>query len=150
VRENLTLPQLRTGRGGWLSLRKERADAERWLDRLGVRPAGAERVFSTLSGGNQQKVVLARWMRCGARVLVLDEPTQGVDVGAKSMIYQSLTDAARSGAAVIVASSDNEELARLCDRVIVLRDGRAGPELYGAALTADAIARQSLATAVPS
>jgi ribose transport system ATP-binding protein len=149
VRENLTLPRMRTTRG-WLSLRQERTDVQRWLDRLGVRPAGTDRVFATLSGGNQQKVVLARWMRCGARVFVLDEPTQGVDVGAKSMIYQALTDTARQGAAVIVASSDTEELARLCDRVIVLRDGRAGAELYGAALTADAIARQALAAAVPS
>jgi len=148
VRENLTLPQLHTTRGGWLSLRRERADAERWLGRLAVRPPDAERVFATLSGGNQQKVVLARWMRCGARVLVLDEPTQGVDVGAKTMIYQSLTDAAREGAAVIVASSDGEELARLCDRVVVLRDGRAAAELHGAGLTADAITRQALAAAV--
>ncbi|HUB39969.1 MAG TPA: sugar ABC transporter ATP-binding protein [Streptosporangiaceae bacterium] len=150
VRENLTLPRLRTTRGGWLSLRQERADAECWLDRLAVRPADAERVFATLSGGNQQKVVLARWMRCGATAFVLDEPTQGVDVGAKSMIYQSLTEAARQGAAVIVASSDNEELARLCDRVIVLHDGRAGAELHGSALTADSIARQALAAAVPA
>jgi ribose transport system ATP-binding protein len=150
VRENLTLPRLHTTRGGWLSLRQERADAERWLDRLAVRPAGAERVFATLSGGNQQKVVLARWMRCGARVLVLDEPTQGVDIGAKSMIYQSLTDAARQGAAVIVASSDGEELARLCDRVVVLRDGRAAAELHGAGLTAEAITRLALAAEVPA
>ncbi|HTW03727.1 MAG TPA: ATP-binding cassette domain-containing protein, partial [Streptosporangiaceae bacterium] len=100
------------------------------------------------SGGNQQKVVLARWMRCGARVLVLDEPTQGVDVGAKTMIYQSLTDAARQGAAVIVASSDGEELARLCDRVVVLRDGRAAAELHGAGLTPEEITRQALAAEV--
>ena len=148
VRENLTLPRLRAGRCGWLSLRRERADAQQWLDRLSVRPADTERVFATLSGGNQQKVVLARWMRCGARVFVLDEPTQGVDVGAKTMIYEALTDAARRGAAVVVASSDGEELARLCDRVIVLRDGRAEAELHGAALTAEAIGRLSLAGAV--
>jgi hypothetical protein len=97
VRENLTLPQLRTTRG-WLSLRRERAEADVCLDRLGVQPQdAAERVFSTLSGGNQQKVVLARWMRCGAQVLALDEPTQGVDVAAKTMIYQALTAAARQG-----------------------------------------------------
>jgi ribose transport system ATP-binding protein len=150
VRENLTLPQLRTTRG-WLSLRRERADADVWLDRLAVRPQNAaERVFSTLSGGNQQKVVLARWMRCGAQVLALDEPTQGVDVAAKTMIYQALTAAARQGASVIVASSDSEELARLCDRVVVLRDGQVAAELHGGALTAEAITQQAMAEAVAS
>jgi ribose transport system ATP-binding protein len=151
VRENLTLPQLRTIRGGWLSLRRERADADVWLGRLGVQPSNAaERIFTTLSGGNQQKVVLARWMRCGAKILALDEPTQGVDVAAKSMIYQALTAAARQGTAIIVASSDNEELARLCDRVVVLRDGQVAAELHGSALTLDAIARQALAGAAVS
>ena len=148
VRENITLPQLRTTRGGWLSLRRERADADAWLDRLGVQPPhAAERIFATLSGGNQQKVVLARWMRCGAKVLALDEPTQGVDVAAKSMIYQTLTAAARQGTAIVVTSSDNEELARLCDRVVVLRDGQVAAELHGSALTLEAIARQALAGA---
>ena len=113
-------------------------------DRLAVRPQdAAERVFSTLSGGNQQKVVLARWMRCGAQVLALDEPTQGVDVAAKTMIYQALTAAARQGTSVIVASSDSEELARLCDRVVVLRDGQVTAELHGSALTAEAITQQA-------
>jgi ribose transport system ATP-binding protein len=150
VRENLTLPRLRTTRCGWLSLRQERAEASQWLARLSVRPAGPERVFATLSGGNQQKVVLARWIRCGARVLVLDEPTQGVDVGAKSVIYQSLAEAARQGAAVVLASSDGEELAQVCDRVVVLRDGRAEAELEGDALTVEAITRVALAGAVTS
>jgi ribose transport system ATP-binding protein len=150
VRENLTLPQLRTTHG-WLSLRRERAEADVWLDRLAVRPPdAAERVFSTLSGGNQQKVVLARWMRCGAQVLALDEPTQGVDVAAKTMIYQALTAAARQGTSVIVASSDSEELARLCDRVVVLRDGQVTAELHGGALTAEAITQRAMAEAVAS
>jgi ribose transport system ATP-binding protein len=144
VRENLTLPRLDTQRGGWLGLRRERADADRWLERLDVRPSGSERPFATLSGGNQQKVVIARWLRCGASVLVLNEPTQGVDVGAKSIIYRTLAEAARDGAAVVVASSDAEELARLCDRVIVLRDGRVGRSLHGAGLTVDAINHEAL------
>ncbi|HWE56660.1 MAG TPA: sugar ABC transporter ATP-binding protein [Acidimicrobiales bacterium] len=149
VRENLTLPHLSTRRG-WLGNRRERSDADRWLADLDVRPPGSDRVFSTLSGGNQQKVVLARWLRCGSTVLVLDEPTQGVDVGAKSMIYQLLTGAARNGASVIVASSDTEELAALCDRVIVVRDGVAGAELTGSGLTVDAISRLALTARMAS
>lgn len=148
VRENLTLPSLRPGAGGWLGVRRERADAEGWLDRLDVRPSRPERVFSTLSGGNQQKVVIARWLRCGARTLVLDEPTQGVDVGAKTMIYQTLTEAARAGTALVVASSDAEELARLCDRVLVLRDGTIGAELHGTGLTVDRLSQQALTATV--
>jgi ribose transport system ATP-binding protein len=149
VRENLTLPRLDTQRAGWLGLRRERADADRWLERLDVRPAGSERPFSTLSGGNQQKVVIARWLRCGASVLVLNEPTQGVDVGAKAIIYRTLAQAARDGMAVVVASSDAEELARLCDRVLVLRDGRIGATLKGAGLTVEAITHQALIDASP-
>jgi ribose transport system ATP-binding protein len=149
VRENLTLPRLSTRRG-WLGYRRERAETDRWLAALDVRPADADRVLATLSGGNQQKVVLARWLRCSSRVLVLDEPTQGVDVGAKSMIYRSLTDAARQGAAIVVASSDAEELARLCDRVLVMRDGYVGAELSGPSLSADEISRQSLSAGIAS
>lgn len=148
VRENLTLPRLKTQRGHWLGTRQERLDAKAWLHRLQVRPAEPDRPFSVLSGGNQQKVVLARWLRCGARVLVLDEPTQGVDVGAKSMIYETLSDAARQGAAVIVASSDAEELARICDRVIVLCDGEVKAELFGSQLTEEEITRHALAGSV--
>lgn len=149
VRENLTLPRLST-RLGWLGYRRERLETDRWLEALDVRPVGADRVLATLSGGNQQKVVLARWLRCHSTVLVLDEPTQGVDVGAKTTIYRALTEAARNGAAVVVASSDAEELARLCDRVLVMRDGLVGAELSGLGLSEDTISRHSLSSGVAS
>jgi ribose transport system ATP-binding protein len=148
VRENLTLPKLKTQRGHWLGIRPERNETRSWLERLHVRPVEPDRLFSILSGGNQQKVVLARWLRCDAKVLVLDEPTQGVDVGAKSMIYETLSAAAQQGTAVIVASSDAEELARICDRVIVLCDGEVRAELFGSQLSEDAITRHALAGSV--
>jgi len=78
----------------------------------------------TLSGGNQQKVILARWLRRGPRVLLLDEPTQGIDIGAKAQIYDLVEQAAAGGLAVLVCSGDTEELERLCGRVFAMRQGR--------------------------
>ncbi|MFI0447416.1 sugar ABC transporter ATP-binding protein [Actinomadura sp. 6N118] len=117
-------------RHGLLSRGRERSDVAAWLERLDVRPPGTERRLAALSGGNQQKVVLARWLRRTPRVLLLDEPTQGVDVGAKEEIHALVDRAAAGGAAVVVASSDDTELARLCGRVIVLLGGRAAEELH--------------------
>nr|MDP9168867.1 sugar ABC transporter ATP-binding protein [Actinomycetota bacterium] len=144
VRENVTLPRLGRQSLSWLGARSEGHDVAAWLRRLAVVPAEPERPFATLSGGNQQKTVLARWLRCGSRILLLDEPTQGVDVGGKRAIYDVLGAAARDGAAVIMASSDVEELAEVCDRVLVLRDGRAAAELSGRGLSAEAITAQTL------
>ncbi len=146
VRENLTLPNIGPGRGRWLSLRAERADARTWLGRLGIRPADPDRLFSSLSGGNQQRVLLARWLRCATRLFLLNEPTQGVDVHARSQIYAVLGDAAAKGAAVLIASSDAEELAMVCDRVLVMRGGVIVAELAGPDLTDDAIVHLSIAT----
>ncbi|WP_322779592.1 sugar ABC transporter ATP-binding protein [Frankia sp. Cas4] len=126
-------------RRGLLRRGSERSDVARWLDRLNVAPAGAERAMSTLSGGNQQKVVLARWLRREPRVLVLDEPTQGVDIGAKAEIHALVDRAAADGAAVVVVSTDHDELARLCGRVLVLAGGRVVDELHRADLHADRI-----------
>ena len=124
VRENLTLPALKARRvGRWLGTRAERAEARDWLHRLAVTPADPERPFASLSGGNQQKVVLARWLRCGAGAYLLEEPTNGVDVGAKQAIYASLATATGAGAAVLISSTDTEELCAICDRVIVMRQG---------------------------
>lgn len=139
VRENLTLPRLTASSSRWLSLRAERAESALWLERLGVRPQAPEAVFSTLSGGNQQRVILARWLRCGSRAFVLDEPTQGVDVAGKADIYQALVAAAREGAAVVMASTDTDELVATCDRVLVFRSGRICAELTAGGLTAHAI-----------
>ncbi|HEY6762143.1 MAG TPA: sugar ABC transporter ATP-binding protein [Baekduia sp.] len=136
ARENLTLPQLGPLRRamGWLDGSAERDEAADWTARVGLSPPEPERPLELFSGGNQQKVVLAKWLRTAPRVLLLDEPTQGVDVGAKAAIYSLIERAASEGAAVVVASSDEEELVTICDRVVVLREGRIAAQLAGAEL----------------
>lgn len=131
VRENLTLPLMRPLRRlfGRLDGRAERAEAHRWMRTVGLRPPDPEQPLKQFSGGNQQKVVLAKWLRMRPRVLLLDEPTQGVDVGAKSAIYELILGACRDGAGVLLCSSDTKELVELCDRVLVLRDGRVVSEV---------------------
>ena len=129
VRENVTLPLLKPVRPGRrLSRRAESADARQWLSRLQVKPADPEARFGSLSGGNQQKVVIGRWLRCAPSVLLLDEPTIGVDAGAKVAIYRELRRAADNGAGVVVASSDAEELATLCSRVLFFGNGHVAEE----------------------
>jgi len=137
ARENMTLPQLRTLTGplGAISARREREEVGALMTEYGVRPSLPDQRFSLFSGGNQQKVVMARALRDDPVVLLLDEPTQGVDIGAKAAIYEAIERAAAAGAGVLVSSSDAKELLRLCDRVIVMRDGRGAAELEGPDLT---------------
>lgn len=146
ARENLTLPRLSSRLRSLSPLRRraETADARRWMQQVQVRPPSPERKFALFSGGNQQKIVLAKWFRLAPRVLLLQEPTQGVDVGAKAGIYELLRGAADDGAAILVASSDTKELAELCDRVIVLRNGRVAAELRRPHLSEAALVRASL------
>ena len=140
LRENITVT--RPGihwRNGILWRSPERSDVVKWLERLDVRPRNSEFAMSELSGGNQQKVVLARWLRMEPKVLVLNEPTQGVDVGAKADIHKLIDDAAAQGTAVLVVSTDHEELVRLCHRVLVLRRGRIADEISGGRMDHDII-----------
>jgi len=127
-----------------LQQRALRADAADWVEQLDVQPPLLDRRLGKFSGGNQQKAVLARWLRTKPRVLLLDEPTQGVDVGAKAAIYQQIAEAAREGMAVLIASSDAEELVHLCDRVLVLRAGMVSAELAGANLTEERLVAETL------
>ena len=131
VRENLAhaiLPQL--SRATVLDGRAERANARRWTERLGIRPGDPDREARTLSGGNQQKVVVGRGLAGEPRVLLMDEPTRGVDVGARNELYEVLDELAADGLALVLASSDTDELIRLCDRILVFRDGRVANELH--------------------
>ncbi len=124
VYRNITVSSLgRFSRGGFLNSAAERARAEELTTSLDVRPTGVTRAVRTLSGGNQQKVVLARWLLRDCRVLLLDEPTRGVDVGARSEIYQLIRGLADAGVAVVVVSSEVEEVLGLSDRVLVIREG---------------------------
>jgi ribose transport system ATP-binding protein len=145
VQENLTIPRPPSRLGALLDRASERSDAETWIERLAIRPARSTATMETLSGGNQQKVIIARWLRLSPQLLILDEPTKGVDVGAVGAIWELLRTAADSGLAALVCSSESEELAAQCDRVFVLRRGRLVAELSGDELTADEIDSLSLA-----
>ncbi len=119
--------------------------ARRWFDRFGVRPSDAiDRPMSSFSGGNQQKVVFGKWLQRGPVLLLLDEPTQGVDVGAKAELHTALFDAAQEGAAILMSSSDVDELVATCDRVIVLRSGRVVATLRGDQITVHSLTRAAL------
>ena len=116
--------------------------------RFAVRTASIDSRTETLSGGNQQKTVLAKWWATNPRVLILDEPTRGVDVGAKQEIYELISDLARRGAAVMLISSEMEEVIHMCDRVMVMHEGRIQGELAGDTITEENIMK--LAVGQPS
>jgi ribose transport system ATP-binding protein len=141
VRENLTLAALPTlTRFGVVDRRAQRAVVERFMTRLGIRASSADQRIRELSGGNQQKVLLARWLCTRPALLLLDEPTRGVDVGAKAEIQALVQElAASDGLGVLLVSSELEELVEGCARVVVLRDGRDVAELSGEAVTEEAI-----------
>ena len=143
ARENLTLPDLKPfWKGGVVRRKAEKARTKEWFERLSVRPANAtEEPLSIFSGGNQQKILFGKWLSQKPTVFLLDEPTQGVDVGAKADLHRELVTAAEEGAAVLISSSDLEELADLCDRVLVIVDGKISSVLEGAQLTQSAITR---------
>ena len=145
----MTITRLRNlCQGGRIKRSAERAEAKKWVDRFEVRPGRISAALGTLSGGNQQKVILAKWLRTDPKVLVLDEPTHGVDVGAKAAIYQLIADRAREGLTVVICSTESEELAHVCDRVLVFRNGQVVVELEGATLTAERITREVLGSGV--
>lgn len=131
---------------GRLIHRRERAEVERWIDQLKTKTTGGGATMSTLSGGNQQKVLFARGLRLEPRVMVLDEPTCGIDVGAKEEIHTIIDRAAADGAAVLVASTDTDELVRLADRVLVMRRGTIVAEFAGDRITSHDIEHAQLAT----
>ena len=132
--ENL-FPEPRHNALDWVNGKREVSKAQSLLDRYRVRPPRPGALVSSLSGGNQQKVVLARWSDRSVRVLVLEEPTIGVDVGARADAYAILSEAVGLGQGVIVVSSDFEEVAGLCDRALVFREGRIAAELTGSEIT---------------
>jgi ribose transport system ATP-binding protein len=143
--ENTTLGHLgpyQTPAG--LNRRAERTDVLHWLDRLEVVPKAPERVLGTLSGGNQQKVMLARALRRAPKVLLLDEPTQGVDVGAKAAIHHIVDQTAAEGAAIVVVATESEDLVRLCDRIVVVADGKVQAIVDGRSTTADELTELTL------
>lgn len=142
VSDNITLPVLRNFlRHGRLDLAKERSRSAEWAEELQLLPRNTKLPLRLLSGGNQQKALLAKWLQLSPRLLMLIEPVQGVDVGAKRAIFDRIRAAAREGATVIIASTEHEDLADLCDRVLVLRDGDLVDEIPKAELDGERILR---------
>jgi rhamnose transport system ATP-binding protein len=122
--QNMTMAiHRRIFRGSWLRFGRERQLAQEFIRDLGIKAIGPEAPGNSLSGGNQQKVSLARWLATKPRVLILDEPTQGVDVGAKSEIHKIIRNLAKDGLAVLMISSDLSEVLGMSDRIAVMRGG---------------------------
>ena len=145
VRENL-FPNVARAAGGLfkpIRLDREARRVMSVLDRFDVRPRSETALIDWLSGGNQQKVFVGRWLETGARLYIMEEPTAGVDIGAKGMVHRILRDIAAEGAAVLVVSSDFEEVASLCDRALVIARGTIAAELSGPSLTLDGLITRS-------
>ena len=142
VRENIVL-SLQASRGWLRRLSRRRQDelADRYIRALGIRTPDAEKPIGQLSGGNQQKAILARWLASEPKVLIVDEPTRGIDVGAKAEIEKLIAGLCEDGMGLVFISSEIDETVRNCHRVIVLRDGRKVGELSGDDIDADAIMR---------
>ncbi|MTD55538.1 sugar ABC transporter ATP-binding protein [Amycolatopsis pithecellobii] len=145
VRVNETLPRLKQYRRATklLDKRREQRDVSTYLENVDMTPGSTEKKIKFLSGGNQQKVVISRWLRHGVDVLLLDEPVQGIDVGAKEVIFNLVRDAARNGTAVVMCSAVDEDLAALCDRVVVFDHGAIVAELRAPDITVARIAAAS-------
>ncbi|MFC9644929.1 sugar ABC transporter ATP-binding protein [Streptomyces mirabilis] len=149
VEENLGLVTMRAAtHGGLVDLKGQRAAAARIAEQLGVRMAGLGQHVRTLSGGNQQKVVIGKWLLADTKVLILDEPTRGIDVGAKVEIYQLVNELTAAGAAVLMISSDLPEVLGMSDRVLVMAQGRIAGELSADEATQDSV--MALAVSTPT
>ncbi len=140
--QNVTLPSLsNTSRAGFLRFAQEFALARTYTGRLDLRAASLDQDVGLLSGGNQQKVVIAKWLATKPRVIILDEPTKGIDIGSKAAVHGFMADLAAEGLAVIMVSSEIPEVLGMSDRVIVMREGRIVDEVTGAAMTPERLVR---------
>jgi ribose transport system ATP-binding protein len=138
--ENLSLPDLHSFTStGRILARRERTETADWMKKTGTVPMNPAQIFRNFSGGNQQKIVLSKWLRLKPRVLVIDEPTQGVDVGAKEDVYRLIREAADAGTAVIVISSEPDEMERLTTRTLVIDRGEIIAVLEGDEITSDSV-----------
>jgi ABC-type sugar transport system ATPase subunit len=141
IAENIAVARLDRFGSWWLDDRRSEGVAEEFRRKLRVACRGPRQTVGTLSGGNQQKVVLAKWLLAGPRVLIVDEPTRGIDVGAKAEVHELLFDLAREGRAVVVISSDLPEVLAVADRVVVMREGRVSGELDGREASEEGVMR---------
>jgi ribose transport system ATP-binding protein len=146
IRENVTMTRLFKAAAGLGLIRKakEKKLTGELVERLAVKAGSTETKVEDLSGGNQQKVVLAKWFGTNCRVIILDEPTRGVDVGAKAEIYALISDLAKKGLGIVVISSETSELIGICDRVMVMRAGRVEDVLEDKAISEENIMRLAI------
>jgi ABC-type sugar transport system ATPase subunit len=139
---NVTLANVPAmSRAGMLDLAKEAQVVEEYTGKLKIRASSPKQHAGRLSGGNQQKIVIARWLFRGARVFLFDEPTRGIDVGAKAEVFEIMGELARSGAGLLMVSSEMPELLQVADRILVMRQGRITGELPGRRTTQEEIMR---------
>ena len=142
VAANIALPNLATlAPRGWCRAARESELARQWIDRLGIKAQGPEQPVHHLSGGNQQKVVIAKWLARNPGVLILDEPTKGIDVGAKAAVHAVTSEFARAGGAVLMISSDLPEIIGMSDRVLVMRRGKLRGHFTRAQATGESLLR---------
>lgn len=147
---NLSARRSRLRAGAFLDTAWEKKNAAEQIARLRVKTASAATLIGTLSGGNQQKAILARWLSENVRAIVLDEPTRGIDIGAKSEIYALIHDLAASGVAVLIVSSELPEVLGISDRVFVMREGAVSAEFARGAATPEAVLRAALPVGGPA
>jgi ribose transport system ATP-binding protein len=149
VRENTTLANLKSlVKILFVDRRRERSVTEQYIRELQIKTPSVEQVTQNLSGGNQQKVVLAKWLFTQSRVLIFDEPTRGIDVGAKVEIYKLMNELARKGASILMISSELPEVLGMCDRVLVMHEGRLAGELARKDATQERIMQLATGTAL--
>ena len=142
--QNVTLPSLgRTSKNGFLRLAEEFRLAREYTERLDLRAASLDTDVGNLSGGNQQKVVIAKWLATQPKVIILDEPTKGIDIGSKAAVHEFMAELAAQGLAVIMVSSEIPEIIGMSDRVIVMREGRIAAELSGDQKTPETLVRHA-------
>ncbi len=150
VAQNLTLARIDGSLAGWfLSHKREERDSLEWLDLIELRPRDPSKPVTELSGGNQQKVLLGRWLRALPSVLLVDQPTEGVDIGTVEQIYRVIRRRADEGTAFVISSPDTDELVALCDRVLVLSRGVVAAELTGSQIERDLIDQLCLSATAP-
>jgi rhamnose transport system ATP-binding protein len=142
--QNITLPSLgRTSKRGFLNLAEEFRLAREYAERLDLRAASLDQDVGNLSGGNQQKVVIAKWLATRPQVIILDEPTKGIDIGSKAAVHEFMAELVAQGLSIIMVSSEIPEIIGMSDRVIVMRDGRIAAELEGDDLTPETLVRHA-------
>jgi ribose transport system ATP-binding protein len=145
VRDNLSFASLdRLSKGGIIDRAAEESRIDEMIKLLAIRTAGTELPVGSLSGGNQQKVVIAKWLMRSPRIVLLNDPTRGIDVGTKQEMYQLLRRLADAGAAIVFYSTDYDELIGCCDRVLVLYDGAVRRQLVGSEITQHALIASAL------